>query len=167
MEIQKFEVGSRVCEPSPDMVVFELTDSGATLALKMGRPTAKEKREVKSGVAQFKFVVVNDILFFLCRFGTLEWMDAPFSIGLSGTSNLPHADEGLGLALYIMLIDASTGILNFQKLVGLQTEFTNNLISAMMKLPAIVEKRAYAQALESIYNKYSTMSLVEMATDTN
>ena len=142
----KFEVGSVVCAPSTDGVLFDTTASGAVLLLKMQRPTRKEVREFKNGRAKFRFIVKNGIIFFLSKFGTLPWMDAPYHWMYAhfdgGWMEFPV--EGTGIALHTMLIDAATGVLVAQKLIGLPTDFSRRLITAIQNQPEV--KNYYQQA---------------------
>lgn len=130
----------------------------------MNRPTFKEKLAFKSGTPyQFNFVVVDDIIFFLSRFGTLNWMDEPFNIHLypDGRAQLleaPGPTQGYGL--YIMLIDSSTGIIEHQRAIGLDHDLSMRLRDAIIHQPVIPD---YDQRLQRIMAQYSTMDLVALA----
>ena len=163
MEFQKFEVGKKTFAPSAEGAMFNLTDSGCILIIRFNKPTAEEKRNIKSGVAQFKFTEINGIIFFLSRFGTLSWMDSPFLLDLAQCHDVPHSEAGIGLSLHIMLVDASTGILEAQRLIGLSTDFSNHLADAMLKQPHFQSHATYLQTINSIYDKYSTPDMVDMA----
>ena len=79
-----FETGAafpKVFPPTPEGAHLEF-DGSFQLLCKFSRPTAKEKNAFKSGVPQFDLAIVDDFMFFLARFGTLNWMDAPFNIHL-------------------------------------------------------------------------------------
>lgn len=159
-----FEVGTQVCMPSNDSVQFEITDGGAMLILKFSRPTSKEKRDFKNGVPQFAFTVVNDIIFFLSRFGTGSWMDAPYYRKLSSidVSKLTVPQSPMGLSLHAMLIDASNGVLVAQKMIGLPTELSQNLVIAIQNQPEIPD---YDVRLTTTMAMYNTDDLVSMTKD--
>ena len=74
-------------------------------------PTAQEVRDVRCGVTQFAFLHQQHVIFFLYRFGTMSWSDAPFSIHLISASyhQLPPPSIGPGARalLRIILVDAS------------------------------------------------------------
>ena len=157
---QNFEVGKVVCRPSPDGIVFETTPAGVLLLLKMQRPTRKEVREFKNGRAKFRFVVKNDIIFFLAKFGALPWMDAPYyrKYAQFDGASLEVPPDGKGIALHAMLIDASSGVLVAQKLIGLSTELSRDLIAAMKAQPEI---NNYYNVVDLTQAMYSTPQLVK------
>ena len=43
-----FQVGGKMMPPSEEGMVFDMTDGGGILAIRMGSPTAAEKRAFKS-----------------------------------------------------------------------------------------------------------------------
>lgn len=162
MEFVKFSVGEKVCDPiRGDASIFEITESGAILMLKFQRPTSKEKNNIKSGVAQFKAISIDGVVFFLCRFGTASWIDAPYSKSLS-QSTITRPTDGKGLSLHILLIDASTGVLVSQRIVGLTTQFTNALADMIELQPYFSNHSAYLDLINQIYSKYSTEDMVQM-----
>lgn len=160
--MNNFEVGKPVCSPSEDGIIFDLDDSGATLLYKMASPT---QREIKSmaGSAEFRYIKINDIIFFLSRFGYLEWMDAPYhrSLSLSLTKTMT-IENGMGLSLHMLLIDAKTGILLYQRLIGLGTDFSVALVDDIeqQKEIAILD---YHNRINQIYAQYTTGQMVAMA----
>ena len=64
MDFTNFSVGERVMRPGPDQVIFDMSDSGGTLAICMARPTGEERRAFKAGLT-FKFAVEEQIIFLL------------------------------------------------------------------------------------------------------
>lgn len=153
-----YEVGKKITEPGYDGVFFDITDGGAVMTIRMGSPTAKEKRAFKSGIS-LRYAVVDDIIFILARMGTLEWMDAPYYIGLS--QNLTHLDrpkEGEGLAIHILLVDGNTGILAAQKLMSLTTQASLKLIDAVEQQKVIPD---YDSRLHNVMVKYDTDDLLK------
>lgn len=160
MEMYRYSVGSKVMNPCPDSVRFELSESGATLLLAMRSPTAAEKRDFKNGVPQFKLAVANDIIFFLCRFGTGPWMDAPYYRHLSRPYSLSEPAAGEGFALHAMLVDAATGVLVAQKLIGLPHDLSVKLLHAVNAQPEIPN---YDTRLAMTYQLYTTQQLLEKA----
>lgn len=174
--ISVYEVGKKFCEPGREGCFFDLTDTGANLILKFRNPTPNERRAVKSGVAQFRFAVVDDIIFFLSRFGTLNWMDAPYNAYLSRISAESWEDsaykhflgqpeggipgETKGLALFVALVDSNTGILAAQRLIGLSTEFSSRLIWAVAAQPEIPD---YHACLARVMREYPTSRLLDIS----
>lgn len=162
MELKEYTVGQIVCSPSAEETKFDLTDGGALLLIKFNRPTSNEKRDIKSGVAQFKLAVRDGVLFFLCRFGTSNWMDIPYHRDLSEYT-LFRPMTGEGLLLHIMLIDASTGCLVVQRVIGLSTAFSSALVDAAAQQRPLGSREAYYKKVAQLHIRYSTNELVESA----
>lgn len=161
-----FRTGAHVLKTSatfPEGIRFEF-NGVFMLICAMNRPTAEEKRAFTSGTPyQFGLAVVDDIIFFLSRFGTLEWMDAPFNIHLYPDDRMPLLEElgpTQGYGIYIMLVDSSTGIIAHQRLIGLNHDLSMRLHDAIINQPVISD---YDQRLQSIMARYSTKDLVALA----
>lgn len=158
--LRLFSIGDVVCAPSGDMIQFDLTDGGAILLLKFRKPKQEEKDAFISGKKCFGFTVVNDIIFFLSKFGDLPWMDAPFARQFSSCTRLEMPEEGTGLAMHAMFVDASTGVLVAQKIIGLPTKLSCDLIRAIMRQPEIPD---FSNRLAVAMQVYRTRDLVARA----
>lgn len=158
--LSSYAVGDVICAPSGDMIQFDLTDGGAILLLKLSKPTQAEKDAFVSGEKYFGFTVANDIIFFLSKFGSLSWMDAPFARQFSSCTRLEMPEDGFGLAMHAMLVDASNGTLVAQKLIGLPTKLSVDLIHAVMDQPEIPD---FNHKLAVANRVYRTKDLVARA----
>jgi hypothetical protein len=169
MEFKAYAVGEYVCSPRQEGVTFEFLPDGAILLIAYNSPTSKEISTVKSGLYEFKISEVNNIMFLLSRFGTLNWMDSPFCAFYAqyDLHKLKIENENEGIALHVLLVDASTGKLKAQRIIGLQHDFSENLISASLRQLAPASRSDYNNALQQVYLKYDTMDLVNMAIATN
>lgn len=148
--------------PTSEGVTLEF-DGGFQLMCRLSRPTAKEKNAFKSGVAQFDLAVVDGVIFFLSRFGTMNWMDSPFNIHLYPDQRarlLEVPDPTQGYGIHIMLVDSSTGIVVHQRLIGLDHDLSMRLRDAIINQLVIPD---YHQRLQSIMARYSTRDLVALA----
>ena len=149
--------------PTQDGIRFSF-DGKFTLMYAFDRPTVEEKQAFKSGnPCQFGLAVVDDVIFFLSRFGTLKWMDAPFNIHLypddrAGLLVVPGPTQGY--AVYTMLVDSSTGIIEQLRLTSLTHDLSMRLRDAIINQPVIPD---YDQRLQSIMARYSTEDLVALA----
>lgn len=156
-----FKVGDVVTSPSADEVIFDITDSGPVLLLKMSKPTSTEKNNFKNGVPQFRMAIANDIIFILSRFGTSQWCDAPYyALRSAMRAPLTLPDVGAGLALHAMLIDARTGMLVAQRLIGLPHDLSVRLLDAAAKQGEIAN---YDDMLALTMARYPTQALLEIA----
>lgn len=158
--MEAFTVGQKVMSPCYDTVRFEMTSAGALLIVAMRQPSAREKRAFKSGPMQLKFTVVNDIIFILVRFGTEPWLDAPYNRALSKPFFVDVPSNGDGLTMHALLVDADTGILVDQKIIGLDHQLSVNLIRAIDAQPQIAN---YERVLSSTYMRYTTEDLLKTA----
>lgn len=137
-------------------------DGGFLLKCIFNRPTTKEKDAFKNGVPQFGIAVVNDVIFFLSRFGTLNWMDAPFNVHLypdSLAAMLEEPRSTQGYELRVKLIDGATGTLVHQRLIGLDHDLSMCLFDAIIHQPVIPN---YNQRLQLTMAKCTTMDLVAL-----
>jgi hypothetical protein len=156
----QYEVGQAIFPPSADSVRFDLTDGGAVLIIAMRNLSSAEKKAFKTGVQQFKFATANNIIFFLCRFGTLSWMDAPYYKYLSRPIQIERPGEGQGIAMHTMLVEATTGVLVAQKLIGLPHDMSVKLLDAVAKQPEIPD---YTTRLSMTYQCFTTSDLLDRA----
>lgn len=164
-EFYRYQVGAKVpniSAPIPDGIHFEF-DGHFTLTCVYSRPTAAEKMAFKNGVPQFDLIVVDDVIFFLARFGKLNWMDLPFNIHLyrdnrAALLEVPGPTQGYGLL--VMLIDGVTGTLVNLRLIGLNHDLSMRLRDAIIHQPMIPN---YDQRLQSVMAQYTTKDLVALA----
>lgn len=166
--MKKYEVG----KVYPEIVghtegcYFDIADDGATLAVYFNRPTAKEIENFKSDKKfEIRLLDLSHAMMFLVRFGSLNWMDAPYTPHLSKNLTNIKTEQGKGLATTIMLFDTSTGKLEALRLVGFSERFTSkikNSIESLLKCP--FDKEQYGMYLSTLFSRYSTNDFVKMAT---
>lgn len=154
-----YAVGNQILPPGPEGTLFELTSGGPILVIKYFKPTASERRSVKNDVFQIKLSIVDDVIFILFRFGIGQWMDAPYNAKLSNYE-LYAPQEGYGLLLHIMLVDASTGVLQVNRAIGLSTEFSTLLLHAATQQPYLGTLQEYNARIARIYSRLSTTDLL-------
>ena len=157
---QRFEVGTPTGLIGPDGVIFDMTDAGGVLIVRMSRPTANEKKAFKAGIS-LRFCIVDQIIFVLVRMGLGQWMDAPYYRALSRSlSSVTLPMDGQGLSIHAMLIDGADGTLVAQKLISPDTTTSARLMAACISQPAIPD---YDIRLARIYRQYSTQQLVDLS----
>ena len=166
--MKKYEVG----KVYPEIVghtegcYFDIADDGATIAVYFNRPTAKETENFKSDKRfEIRLLDFSDAMMFLVKFGSLNWMDAPYTPHLSRNLTSIHTEQGKGLATTIMLFDTSTGKLEALRLVGFSERFTakiKNSVENLLKRP--FDKGQYGLYLNTLFSRYSTSDFVKMAT---
>ncbi len=154
-----FEVGVTEYE---EQVKFDFLSEGPVLLIFFKSPTEKEVSEINAGKASFRLYEKYNIIFLLSKFGSLEWMDAPYTVHLSDNIVLDIPSDGLGYALNIFLIDAATGIIKAIRLIGLSTKFSFALHKCMQKQTETqFDKYMYLDNLNCIYRDYSTKDMLK------
>lgn len=142
-------------------VRFDINDAGCDLFIYYKYPSESEINSIKSGNFKTGFYAEKNAIFMLFKFGSLQWMDAPYSVHLSkNLTRFELFDGGQGLALHIYLIDAATGVLKAIRLIGLKTNFSIQLIEAVEKQKEM-SFEGYDININNIMNKYPTKKLVE------
>lgn len=151
-----FQVGGKMMPPSEEGMVFDMTDGGGILAIRMGSPTAAEKRAFKSGLS-LRFTVAEDIIFITVRMGTLQWMDTPYyPFNSKNLTHLEGVKDGQGYGIHAMLIDSDTGTLVAQKLISTTTAGARALRAAILAQPRLPD---YAQRLSFALSTHPTDEL--------
>lgn len=101
----------------------DFADTGMVLSIKYNKPTLKEVNNIKSGEFNFKTIIIDNVIFFLFKFGNEQWMDAPYTPHLSKhLSKLENLEDGKGYSLSVILSDATTGEAQALRLLGLDTK---------------------------------------------
>lgn len=137
-------------------------DDGFVLKYIFNHPTAKERDAFKNGVPQYGVMIIEDIIFFLSRFGSLNWTDAPFYIHAYPDNRIsllekPGSDQGY--CFRTQLIDGATGALVHQRQVDLGYDFSMCLYDAIIHQPVIPN---YNLLLQLIMAQYTTEDLVAL-----
>lgn len=157
-----YRVGDRIMHPSPDGVLFDMTDGGGILSIIMSQPTAAEKRAFNAGLS-LRLAVVEDIIFVLVRMGSMQWMDAPYYRRLSiHLTRLEDVPDGAGYGIHAMLVDGATGVLVAQKIVSTTTSGARSLRAAVLRQPDIED---YRQRLRIVTTMYSSKDLADGGID--
>lgn len=149
----------------PDSNIVNVSDSGIDVYVLMRKPSKNEIKQMRAG-SEFKVKLLEmyGVIFFLLKFGNLEWSDAPYNVNLStGVTYLQDVPDGSGYAVKIYLIDTSSGELVCQRLTSLDTCTSRELKEMVERQKALpFNKIEYAIAINNIYEMYLTMNLLEI-----
>lgn len=166
MLTKKYTVGNVYPElkTGTDVVKVDMDDSGLVAYIGFTRPTAKEIRNlngnepIKIGLAR-----IDDVAFFLFRFGTLHWMDAPFNVNLARQlTAIPDIPDGTGISMVVCFFDSFSGKMISIRGVSLPTDFSRRLVDIMKETKNdSFDKTDYNRRVLVIQNMYSTNSLVK------
>lgn len=144
---------------------FDITDEGAMLAIYFDSPTADEIENFKAEKRfEIRLLDFSDAMMFLVKFGTLNWMDLPYTPHLSKNLSGVKTEPGKGLATTIMLFDTRTGKLESLRLVGLSERFTAQIKKSsenLLRRP--FDGIKYNLYLSKLFDRYSTNDFVKMS----
>ena len=144
---------------------FDIDDSGAGLKVYFNNPRKDEIEQFAAGKKfEIRFVELYGVIMLTIKIGNLPWMDAPYTPHLSkNLTRLEVLDEGQGLALTLMLINAVTGEIKHLRLIGLPERFSRKLFAAIKEQKEkSFDKAEYAMAIRRIYSSYSCGQLSKM-----
>ena len=166
-DFTKLAVGSPLPFNAPGEICFTMSGGIPTLVMQLPGLTTEEIQSVKSGEAQFKVIGLDGVIFWLVKLGTMEWMDVPYSPHLDRDITIPEIPYGTGLAIQIILVEATTRIVKVLRLVTAPTNVSRaflNDVQAELQQPFNFNE--YGLKVQKIYASYSTAALVKM-TSTN
>lgn len=145
---------------------IDITDNGIEIFLYYKGVTKRDIQDVSSGSkVKCGLITLGDVIFFLFKFGNANWIDMPYSVHLSKhLSSLKEVSGIDGYATHIYLINADNGNLEHMRMIGLPTEFSQEIYSEVMdQKTKLFDCAKYAVQLQDTYLKYSTKQLVNMA----
>lgn len=162
-----FVVGTRYLEfaTGTDIVRCSVDESGIMLTVSLAGISASEEAQFQQDAPfEVRYCVVRGVFFWLVKFGSMEWMDAPYNPALGEPVELDLVDDDNGYALTILLFDSRTGELRNARLIGLGTDFSRAVrreIQGMLANP--LPEPVYNSVLVSVMSAYPTRDLVRMA----
>lgn len=149
-----------------DEIKFDITDGGVIIPIYMYKPSADEISQMKDTASvKMAYVARNNVIIMLLKFGSLNWMDAPYTPWLS--KDLTHLPETVGpdegLSAHLLLFDSSNGELMTQRLFSLRSNLSNDLIQEVRRIKTKpFDMQAYGSDINAAY-RYSTDELVKRA----
>lgn len=152
----------------PEGSYYQFSKGSHKLILFYDCPTQKEINDIRTGKAEFRFVMKEDILFFLHTFGSpVIWSDAPYSISILDPEELnllPKLHQGESVLLSITLVDASTGITMAMRAVTLDAQFSSALHQAIAdQATRRCNLDTYNHRVDSVYSRLSSDNLANLA----
>ena len=147
---------------------FDVDDSGAILMIFFNKPTQNEVEQFNAGHNfEIRFTNIKNIMMITAKIGNLNWMDAPYSPHLSkNLTKFQFSNEGQGLSLTLMLIDAYSGKIEHIRLIGLSEKFSKKMIGNILELKmSEFNQNEYMINLNSVFACYTTKDIVKMSRD--
>ncbi|MEW6649316.1 MAG: hypothetical protein AB1453_03900 [Chloroflexota bacterium] len=165
-----YEVGKPYTERTswPELAQYSYRGGEHELIIFLNCPTRDEVYDIRRGGAEFALYVERRLIVMLYRFGeAIPWSDAPYSIHLVPVEErtVPEISWGSERALlHIVLVDASSGIIRALRVLSMTEDFTRDLHQSICNQADEPFTRAdYNGALESLYARFSSKMLVELA----
>lgn len=169
--MEKYEVG-QVIENfinHEEGMHFDIDDGGATMLVFFKNPTQEEIDQFSSGKNfEIRFTELYKVIMMTAKIGSLNWMDAPYTPHLSkNLTKFELPNEGQGLGLLLVLVDAAKGEIKHMKLMGLSERFTKRLFGTVMerKMDDSFDVNEYNRTLSRIYSTYTTSQIVKLSRD--
>lgn len=169
MPVQNVEVGKYLFgQPRymPDGVRLDYSESGPQLSIMLGDMSKSEINKIRSGAMDLALFERDGILFLLVNIpGALDWSDAPLHLGLYRTRPaMPDKiEDGMGLGLTVLGIEASTGMVNVIRFVGLGTDISKAMVS-ILTAQGDTSQAEHTKKINAIYRQYDCGRMVKMAT---
>lgn len=152
-----------------DGVHFNFAGGVYSLTYFLENPTFCEIDSIRHGEAEFALVKYRDILFFLSRFGNMNWADAAYSWWINPPEDrtLPGTDlaSEMGIQIPVMLVDRISGLLLGIRNITLSPAFTRVLcdaIAAQANRPAI-SRLEYDKEIDAVFATLKTKQLLPLA----
>lgn len=144
-------------------VKFDFTNEGGNLFLFYSSPTNIEIANITKGKVQYGYYKNGQVILMLFKFGSENWLDAPYSINLStNLTELKEISEGSGYAVNIYLVDAATGILKGMRLISFTTKMSKMFREDLLKQKELPNED-FGAKLNAIYKANTTNKLVKLA----
>jgi hypothetical protein len=144
-------------------VRFDIDDSGASLVAYFKNPTQTEITNFKTGGIKLGFYSYQNVIMLLAKIGELNWVDAPYSVHLSkNLTTLGELGESEGLAITVLLVDASDGTIMSMRLLGANHRLTEGLFKAIGQQKDVSFQDFYKN-VNYIFSTYSTKDLIKRA----
>lgn len=124
----------------PEGMHARVSPDGIELALFWASPAAQEIAMLHTQPIEMRLLSDTHAMMFLLRFGRGYWQEAPYSVhrvppGLRGAP--PDPGPGYGWPLYVVLVDARTGIVQGLRMIALSRRFSCAVLHAFEKQVAL------------------------------
>lgn len=157
------KVGKSCSKPgAPEGIYLDLTEAGLVLVIRSNLSNESLLRDLHTNLVQFRFIVQDNILVFLARFGMTPWYDAPFHRGRASCQTILPEWQRKGLPLYVLVVEASSGILKAKHDFVLRPRFSEKLLKEIQTLPTTPPLNWDIQ-LRNFYRKHPRVSLPAQA----
>ncbi len=164
----KFQKGEAFPLPpvTEEGVTFSVEPYTMLLIYRFRHPSEEERRAFREGKVSFGIASLRNTLFVLSKFGSLAWMDTPYSTHLSQTvKSFPALQPGQGYAIDAFLVDCADNTLVEHRLLHLETaaaEKVRDLILEEQERTGFTLEN-FRRSVEEVYRGYPPRELVKIA----
>ena len=141
-----------------DGIRFNYDETGPSLRIVIPSPTPNEVMNYRTGRAKFALYEHGGVMFFMSRFGTEYWSDAPYSIQLLPPESHcinPDFQPGHRYTLAVQLVDSVSGHQRGARLVTLSPEFSLALHRAIeLQLRSGLSRVQYDAVINEAYSRF-------------
>lgn len=151
----------------PEGTLFDLRDDGAIFIVLFNKPTNDEVKQFQSDSNfEIRFTEIYNEIVLTTKIGNLNWMDVFYNPHLSlNLTKLQEPQDGQGLGLTLMLLDARDGKIMAMRLLGLSENFTHKFFKSVRDLKEkSFNKEIHERNLINI-QKYTSKELTKMCTN--
>jgi len=147
-------------------IFFDIKYPHIELIYNMQSPTAKELAAVKAeNPFEIRVAEVNDVIFIMTKFGSLNWMDAPYNPNLGDCRLDDIESAALGYGLYFLLTDSPSGVIKHMRLLGLGNSFSAQFRELVYANKAKgIEVFDHDKKYKAVFAGYTTRELAERST---
>lgn len=160
---QLFEPGVTHYEEMPE---YNYRSGAHRLLIPMRNLRPEEIEAVRSADAKFAFTVIGDVIVFQYRFGSvLPWSDAAYTwhkVPAAEQIEPPQLTGNQRMLLEIILIEATTGIVQVIRVVSFSPTFSRRLHKAIREQAARPLPADYDQQTAQIFARYTSKQLRDM-----
>lgn len=151
----------------PEGTLFDLRDDGAIFIVLFNKPTNDEIKQFQSDSNfEIRFTEIYGEIVLTAKIGNLNWMDVFYNPHLSlNLTKLQEPQDGQGLGLTLMLLDAVDGKIMSMRLLGLSENFTHKFLKSVKDLKEKSFNKEIHQKNITNIKKYTTKELVKMCTN--
>jgi len=150
---------------------IEWSETGLTLCAILNGISEDERKQFSPQTSLVvRYTIIEDVCYFTFLFGLMPWADCPFSPAIYHTvgknPTFPDIEDGQGLSLTVLLIDASTGELCSARIIGLGHDFSvkwKGWAQEAAKRPLTFAE--YNKQIDKAYREYASVDLARMGGD--
>lgn len=168
--MRKLEVGQPL-EPGvagyDELPEYNYRSGQHRLILFLRNVTAQEIEAVRSASVKLAFTVINDVLIFQYRFGSvIRWSDATYTwhkVPAEEQIRPPRLTGAQRALLEIILVEATTGVIEVLRLVSMSPTFSQRLHTAIERQADTPFPADYDAQARRIFSAYSSNQLRDRA----